>query len=53
MRVGDEYMGHLEKVSGSEIAKVSQIKEDRAPFIRKGNEEAWVSPWGIDQSRFH
>jgi hypothetical protein len=26
MRVGDEYMGHLEKVSGSEIAKVPQIK---------------------------
>jgi len=35
MRVGDEHMGHLEKVSGTEIAKVSKIKEDRAPFIRE------------------
>jgi hypothetical protein len=51
--MGDEYMGHLEKVSGSKIAKVSEIKEDSSPFIRKSDEKPRVSPWGIDQSRLH
>jgi hypothetical protein len=53
MRVGDKYMGNLEKVSGSEIPQVSEIKEDSSPFIRKGDEQPRISPWGIDQSRLN
>ena len=48
MSVGDENMGHLEKVSGIEIRQISEIEENRPPFIRESNEKTWVSPWGID-----
>jgi hypothetical protein len=48
MRVGDEHMGYLEKVSGSKIPQVSEIKKNRASLIRKSDEKTWVSPRGID-----
>jgi hypothetical protein len=48
MRVGDKHVRHLEKVPGREIPKVSEVKENSTPFIRKRDEKPWISPRGVD-----